>query len=436
MTEAFTRRSALAAAIAAPLSTLALPACSAKAPAAPSFNKSRLKEAGALIDDLIDKRRIPGAGMRISRHGELLFEHYAGDADMASGKSIAPDTIYRAYSMTKPVTVAAVMILIDEGMVSLDAPVAYYVPEFSDLAVFVSNDGDAVKTEPAETMRVLHLLTHTSGISNSWNPGPISALYRKAGLVSAQYAYNPEINAGLPEFAARLAKIPLEFQPGSRWLYSFSPDIAGLIVERVTEESFGTFLKKRIFDPLGMKDADFLVPADKAERLANMYSLKDEELVLAEAAAESPFLQKPYVESGSAGLLCTLADYDRFADMLAGLGESGGVRIMSEDSARTMMSPHIGPDILGDVFKQFMGFASGGSGLGMEMALGGAVLTDPAIAETPGLKGEYSWGGAASTTFFSVPDAGLSATLMTQLFPSGTLPLRDMLKTAVYKALD
>ncbi|PQA87128.1 serine hydrolase domain-containing protein [Hyphococcus luteus] len=436
MTALFTRRSTLAAAASAPLTALALPSCVAKKSPARMFDIGRLSAAGEMIDGLIESGQIPGGAVRISQHGELLFEHYAGKADIASGKNIAPDTIYRAYSMTKPVTAAAIMLLVEDNKLSLNDPVTAYVPEFSDLAVYVSQDGEKIVSEPAGVMRVAHLLTHTSGLSNSWNPGPISPLYRKAGLVSAKYVYDPEFSAGLSEFAARLGKIPLQFQPGSQWLYSISPDIAGLVVERVTGASFSAFLKERIFNPLGMEDADFYVPAPKAERLASMYALKEGSLILAEAATGSPFLTKPYAESGSAGLLCTLSDYHRFADMLAGFGEAGGARVMSRKSVRTMTAPHVGADVLGDTFQKFMGFASGGSGLGMEMALGGAVLTEPAAAEKPGLKGEYTWGGAASTTFFAVPEAGLSATLMTQLFPSGTLPLRDMLKTAVYQAMN
>ena len=435
MTALFTRRSTLAAA-SAPLAALIPSACATNNPPARTFNAARLSEAGALVDGLVDSGQIAGGAVRVSLHGELLFEHYAGKADIAAGKPIAPDTIYRAYSMTKPVTAAAVMLLVEDGKLSLDDPVAAYIPEFSDLAVFVAQEGEKTITEPAGVMRVVHLLTHTSGLANSWNPGPVSALYRKAGLISAQYAYDPAFRAGLSEVAARLGKIPLQFQPGSQWLYSLSPDIAGLIIERITGGSFSAFLKERIFGPLGMEDADFYVPAPKAERLANMYALKDGNLILAEAAAGSSFLTKPYAESGAAGLLCTLGDYHRFANMLAGLGETGGARVMNRDSVRTMTAPHVDPGVFGDTFQKFMGFASGGSGLGMEMALGGAVLTDPASAEKPGLKGEYTWGGAASTTFFAVPEVGLSATLMTQLFPSGTLPLRDMLKTAVYQAMN
>ncbi|KDA01530.1 serine hydrolase domain-containing protein [Hyphomonas oceanitis] len=395
----------------------------------------RFQGTGQFLDQLVETGQIAGGALRISQQGEVLYTHHAGKADIASGKAIRPDTIYRAYSMTKPVTAAAIMMLADEGKLSLDDPVREYVPEFSDLRVLASPDGEPVKTVPAGEMRIIHLLAHTSGLSNSWTPGPLAPLYQKAGLVSASYPYDPDFAGGLTEVARQLAEIPLQFQPGSQWLYSISPDIAGLVVERIKGQRFGAFLQEKMFDPLGMPDTGFHVPAEKAGRLAAVYALKEDKLVHQEPAESSPFLKAPYVESGSAGLVTTLDDYGRFAAMLAGLGTVNGVRVLSEDRARAMMSPHVDEAVLGPVFGRFMGFATGGSGKGMGMALGGAVLTDPAASRVPGVRGEYTWGGAASTTFIAVPEIGLEATLMTQLFPSGTLPLRDLMKKAVYDAI-
>lgn len=438
MTFFFNRRTVLAGGALAPMAALPLSAGWSPARAVAVSGKlkaKRLTAVGALLDALVSEGKVAGGSARVSVNGEAQFEHHAGAADLAANRAIAPDTIYRIYSMTKPVTAAAVMILVDDGKLSLSDPVTRFLPEFETLAVYAGEENGEIRTEPAQTMRIVDLLAHTSGISNSWNPGPIAPIYRKLGLNAGKFIHDPDMK-GLPDFAARLAQAPLQFQPGTQWLYSFSPDVAGLVVERAAEMSFGAFLKARLFEPLGMKDTDFHVPADKAGRLASMYALKDGALVLAEAAEGSPFLAKPSAESGAAGLLSTLDDYDRFAAMLAQLGRRDGVRVLREKTARTMMANHVSKDVLGQTLSKFMAFGAGGSGGGMGAALGGAVLLDPALSSKPGVKGEYTWGGAASTTFFVAPDLGLDAVLMTQLFPSGTLPLLDLLKTAVYQAVE
>ena len=435
MIESPNRRHVLGYAAAAPLAGMAGSCASPKAGLDNAPSPARLEPSGAFLDDLVESGQIAGGAMRISRNGEVLHEHFAGKADIESGRDISANTIYRAYSMTKPVTAAAIMLLVDDGRVSLQDPVAQYVPELSGLSVLGVADGETLASGPAGEMRIVHLLAHTSGLGNSWAPGPLAERYRQAGLVSTTYPYDPAFADGLSEVAARLGDIPLQFQPGTQWFYSISTDIAGLIVERVSGQSFGSYLKDRIFDPLDMPDTGFHVPAEKADRLASVYTIEGGRLSVREAAQDSPFLSKPFVESGSAGLVTTLNDYGRFAAMLAGLGRTRGVRVLSEAGARTMVSQQVESHVLGQRFSQFMDFATGGSGRGMRMALGGAVLADPTVSDVPGLRGEYTWGGAASTTFFAVPEIGLEATLMTQLFPSGTIPLRDILKQAVYKAL-
>ena len=425
------RRHVLALAAAAPIAGLA----GGCMPRRVSHVPAGLDASASFLDGLVANGRLPGGGIRISRNGEVLLEHFAGKADIGSGRDIAADTIYRAYSMTKPVTAAAIMLLVDEDKVALEDPVARHVPEFDGLSVMSMVDGEMLESGPAGEMRISHLLAHTSGLGNSWSPGPIAQRYRQTGLISTAYPYDPAFADGLPEVAKRLGEIPLQFEPGTQWFYSISTDIAGLVVERASGQSFGTFLKKRLFEPLEMPDTGFHVPTAKADRLASVYTAKTDGLSLREAAQESPFLNQPYVESGSAGLVTTLGDYGRFAAMLAGLGRTRGVRVLSEASARTMLSPQVQSKVLGARFGQFMDFATGGSGRGMSMALGGAVLADPSASDIPGVQGEYTWGGAASTTFFAVPELGLEATLMTQLFPSGTIPLRDLLKQSVYEAL-
>jgi len=433
---ALDRRRLLTAAAASPIAALSssFPPSARASIVSGKIDPKRLDSVGALLERLVNEGKIAGGAARVAINGESVFERCAGMADIASGRAIAPDTIYRLYSMTKPVTAAAVMALVDDGKLKLDDPVEKFVPEFENLTVYVGEEDGEIRTEPAQTMRIINLLTHTSGISNSWTPGPIAPIYRELGLISGKFIHDPNIN-GLADVAARMAKAPLQFQPGTQWLYSFSPDIAGLVVERASGLSFGDFLKQSIFEPLGMTDTDFHVPPEKSARLANMYSLKEDSLILAEAADGSPFLNKPSAESGASGLLSTLGDFGKFASMLARDGKLNGKRVLSKHAARQMLSSTVSTEILGESLARFMAFGAGGSGGGMGFGLCGAVLLDPALSDAPGTKGEYTWGGAASTTSFVAPQLGLDAVLMTQLFPSGTLPLLDLLKTAVYEAV-
>lgn len=399
-----------------------------------TIDSARLTAVDQLLKELVDGGKLAGASAQVAQHGRVLHESFAGVADLADARRIAPDTIFRIYSMSKPVTACAVVLLQEDGALKLDDPVSTYVPELTDMRVWLEGEGETMRTEPARPIRVQDLLTHVSGISNSWNPGPIAPLYLQAGLRAGAYIHDPAIQ-GLPDVARRMAGVPLSFQPRSRWLYSFAPDIAGLVVERASGMSFGAFLRQRIFAPLGMVDTGFHVRPDDAPRMAASYGMAQGRLALIEAAAKSPFLKPPSAESGAAGLVSTLPDYGRFAAMLAGEGVVAGTRVMSRASARLMMASHVPAEVLGGTLDQFMGFGGGGTGGGLGQALGGVVIVDAAQSKAGGVNGEYGWGGAASTTFFAAPLLGLSAVLMTQLTPSGLLPLRDRLKAAVYGAL-
>lgn len=403
-------------------------------PPAVDIDPARLGGVDALLDRLVARGLLAGASVQVAQHGRVLRERFVGQADIAAARRFGPDAILRLYSMTKPVTAAAIMMLYEDGALLLTDPVSKYVPEFAALRVHVAGEGEAMRTEPARPMRIVDLLVHTSGISNSWNPGPIAPLYVKAGLTAGTYIHDARIK-GLPDVATRMATVPLTFQPGTRWLYSFATDIAGLVVERASGMGFGAFLETRLFRPLGMTDTGFFVPPDKAGRLASNYGLKAGALQLVEAGAGSPFLNPPSAQSGAAGLLSTLGDYGRFAAMLAQGGTYRGTTILSRAGAALMMSNHVPPAILADTLERFMAVGTGGSGGGAGYALGGAVLQDVGLSHNEGVQGEYTWGGAASTTFWAAPSIGLSVVMMTQLMPSGTLPLRDWLKAAVYRAL-
>lgn len=374
----------------------------------------------ARLREFVEDGVLPFASLRVAQRGRVLTE-----AHIAGSETIGPDSIYRIYSMTKPVVAAGAVLLIEDGELTLDRPVADIVPEFADLQVL----GESEARVPARVMTVGHLLTHTCGLANSWGDARVAPLYRQSGLTAAAWMYDPEIG-GLDGFARRLGQLPLEHQPGTDWLYGYGLDIAGLVIERISGERLGDFLKRRIFDPLGMVDTGFFVPEDKAVRLAGLYTAGEGGLNRARPGAELTPLRRPLADSGSGALVSTLGDYGRFADMLANGGAVDGARIMSTDSARLMMSPWGPQDHIEPRLAQFYGGRLGGR---MGQALGGVTRLDDASG--PGSTGEYSWGGAAGTGFWATPGLGLSVTVMTQVMPAGAAPPRDALRPLIYRAL-
>lgn len=374
----------------------------------------------ARLRGLVEDGQLPFASIRIARRGTMLAE-----AHLSGSESIGPDSLYRIYSMTKPVVAAATVLLVEDGRLALEDPVAKYVPEFADLKVAA---GALDALEPARPMTVAHLLTHSCGLVNSWGDARVAPLYREAGLVAAAWMYDPAVG-GLEGFARRLSALPLEFQPGSDWVYGCGLDIAGLVVERISGQRLGAFLKRRIFDPLGMADTGFFVPEEHAGRLAGLYNARDGGIVRVADGSERSPLKRPFADAGSAGLVSTLEDYGRFADMLANGGARGDVRVMSGASARLLMTPHGAQEALLPALQRFGSYAPGSVG----QALGGITRLDDRSG--PGSAGEYAWGGAAGTGFWATPGPGLSVTLMTQLMPAAAVPARDVLRPLIYAAL-
>ncbi|WP_337186187.1 serine hydrolase domain-containing protein [Phenylobacterium sp.] len=412
-------------------------AAAAFAPAAGAraWPRARFQDVDSFLERLVSGRRVAGAAIRVARRGEVLYRRSLGLADVAHVAPLADDAIYRAYSMTKPVAAAAMLQLAEDGRLDLDAPIAKLVPELAHLSVLRAPGAGLSDVRPAaQPVTVRRLLTHTGGFTNNWSGGPVAARYTELGLIGGAWfrAGGPD---GLPDFAARLAQAPLMFEPGREWAYSLAFDLCGLVVERATGRSFGEHLQRRVFEPLGMFDTGFHVLPASAGRLTSVYTRKDGRLVLHEAADGSPFLSPPRAESGASGLVTTLEDYGRFADMIAGGGRRGAAVVLHADSVRQMTTAQVPEAVLGDALVRFSGVGSGASGAGLGFGLGGSVVVDPGAAGTPGRAGDYSWGGAASTTFFASPDLGLSAVLMTQLFPSGQIPLHDGLKAAVFADL-
>ena len=398
------------------LSVAALAACGL---AGRAFARDRFTLVMEQLRGYVEDEKLPFASIRIARHGQVLAE-----AHIPGAEAVGPGSVYRIYSMTKPVVAAGVVLLAEDGRLSLGDPVAKYVPEFASLKVL-----DAVgRREPARMMTVAQLLTHSCGLANSWGDARVAPLYRDAGLVAAKWMYDPEIG-GLAGFAKRLGAQPLEFQPGTDWAYGYGLDIAGLVVERISGERLGDYLRHRFFDPLGMDSTGFFVPESRAARLTGLYVAGEDGISRVADGSERAPLSRPFADAGSGGLVSTLDDYGRFADMLASGGTRGGVRVMAPDSVRLLTAPY-GPQApLMSSLTQFGNYEPGSVG----HALGGIVRLDDRAG--PGSAGEYAWGGAAGTGFWSTPGLGLSMTLMTQLMPVTAMPARDMLRPLVYEAL-
>lgn len=370
------------------------------------------------LQQFVDDGQLPFASLRVARQGRVLLEAHASGIEQ-----IGSESIYRIYSMTKPIVAAGIMLLVEDGRLDLQDPVANHIAEFADMKVVDSSqDGGDVATP----MNVSHLLTHACGLANSWGEGRVAPLYRDAGLIANAWMYDPEIG-GLDGFARRLGRLPLEFQPGTNWIYGYGLDIAGLIIERLSGVRLGDFLAARLFAPLGMTSTGFFVSDGRSTRLTGLYSPRGGALVPVASGVERQARVRPFADSGSAGLVSTLGDYGRFADMLANRGTAGKVRILGEDSVTTMTTPY-GPQApLADALERFGHHAPGS----VAQALGGSVRL--AGGGVPGSVGEYGWGGAAGTGFWALPHSGLSFTLMTQLMP-GSVPVREVLRPLIHAA--
>jgi len=331
--------------------------------------------------------------------------------------------------MTKPITCVAAMILHEEGRLLLTDPVSRYLPELKDLKVYVSGQGDAMKTEAQQReITIQDLMRHTAGFTYDFNPGPVPKLYHAKGILPGiDWMPCPEGVApieSLQDMVERLAKVPLVRQAGEKYEYSVSIDVLGRVVEILSGLPLDAFFQKRIFGPLGMKDTGFYVPPEKAGRLAANYAVgENAKLVTVDVPAHSRHLKKPVLVTGGAGLVSSAGDYMRFTEMLRNGGELDGVRILSPRTIDLMTLNHLPgrADI-----EEIPGYGYG---------LGFYVAEDIAKSGLVGSVGEFGWGGAASTDFWADPEEELSVVFMTQLLPWGKYPLWPQFKTLVYQAL-
>ena len=374
------------------------------------MSTSRLGRIAPVMQRWVDDGKIPGALTMIAREGRLVHFEKFGTQDVATAKPIEFDTIFRIYSMTKPITSIAVMMLYEEGHFQLGTPVSELIPAFKDMQIYTKGGADIVDAETEMTIK--HLLTHTSGlIYGGDGDHPINQRYRDANYYRGDLAY----------MASELGKIPLYHDPGAGWNYGMSTDVLGYLVEVVSGMPFAEFLKTRIFNPLRMNDTAFSVPEEKVDRYMTLYEPTEEGgiRVIENAPVSSGPLS--FFHSGGAGLQSTAADYLRFCQMLLNDGELDGERLLGRKTVELIRANHISDE--------WQPLERTGCGFG----LGFAVVTDVADTHSLGSLGTYSWGGLASTTFWIDPVEELIGVLMTQLI--GDSPFHAQFRVLTYQSI-
>jgi CubicO group peptidase (beta-lactamase class C family) len=376
-------------------------------------------------------RKIAGALTLVARRGRVAYLSPAGMMDAERQKPMAEDTIFRIYSMTKPIATVALMMLYEHSHFQLGDQVYKYIPEWRNLKVYVSGEHpDFVTKSPERDMTIRDLLTHTSGLAYGASAEvgtPVSAAYSKLKVFDLR-------RGTLKEMVQKVAELPLEFSPGNRWNYGISTDVCGYLVEVISGMSFDEYLKKYIFEPLGMVDTGFYVPPEKVGRFAANYNRDaNKKMQLVDDPANSAYLTPPTCFSGGGGLVSTMADYYRFCQMLLNGGELDGVRILGPRTIEYMTKNHLpGNQDLTDLsISAFSETANEGVGFG----LGFAVVVDLIKTQQLGSVGEYYWGGAASTIFWIDPVQELVVIFLTQLMPSNTFNFRGQLKSIIYPAI-
>jgi CubicO group peptidase (beta-lactamase class C family) len=384
------------------------------APAEVGLSAERLRRLGAVLRDEIERRRIPGAVALVARRGRVAHFEALGVRDPASSAAMQADDIFRIYSMTKPIVSVAAMMLWEEGRFLLGDPLAKYLPDFAAPKVAVESGGK-LELVPAERPITLQdLLRHTSGLTYEFRgTAPVQKLY-----MDAKTFRRDQTNA---EQAATLARLPLMYQPGTRWEYSRSTDVLGRVIEVLTGKRLGEVLTERVLRPLGMSDTDFHVPPAKQPRLAEAFP-RDPETGVAVQLVE--VREKPSFESGGGGMVSTAMDYARFLQMMLDGGTLDGVRLLSRKTVEYMTADHLGP-ITGTPDLLIPGYGFG---------LGFAVRLHAGIAQVPGSVGQYYWGGLAGTTFWVDPAEQLFALLLIQA-PGQREYYRVLFRDLVYAAI-
>jgi CubicO group peptidase (beta-lactamase class C family) len=377
----------------------------------------------------VDDGRLAGWLALVSRRGRIAHLSTQGARDLSSGAPVEADTLWRMYSMTKPITSVAAMMLYEQGAFDLRDPVARWIPSFASMRVYRGGPAAAPATRPAaEPVRVWHLLTHTAGLTYGFNHvHPVDEMYRDAG-----FEWGSPRGLDLAGAVDAWAGLPLLFEPGTEWAYSVATDVLGRLVEVISGMPLDRYFAEHVFGPLGMTEACFWVPEDKAGRLATLYGAHPVERTAVEINGTAA-LRPPAMLSGGGGVIATARDYHRFTQMLRNGGELDGIRLLGPRTLAFMTRNQLpgGADL--QTFGRPLFAETNYEGVGF--GLGFSVSLDTAAAKLIGSPGEYAWGGAASTAFWVDPAEDLTVVFLTQLLPSSTHPIRAELKALVYQAI-
>jgi len=389
------------------------------------FSSERLNRLHAAMQREVDQNELAGVVTLLARHGSVVEERAYGKRDIAGGAPMTADTIFRIFSMTKPVTGVAMMILYEEGKWRPSDPVSKFIPEFAHLKVFkgVDGSGKMILEDPVHAPTMRELMSHTAGFTYGIFGGtPVDKMYMDQHVLQSQ---------SLQDMIDKLAKTPLLYQPGTRWVYSVSQDIQGYIVEKLSGQSLPDFMQQHIFGPLRMKDTSFYVPKEKWDRFATLYGGDPDGKLVAQSAGGG-YTAQPTMPSGGGGLVSTAQDYMRFAQMLLNQGELDGVRILSQGSVALMTSNHLAPQLMTGEFSIGSETIRPGLGYGYDCA----VFTDPHEADEIVGKNTFYWLGAADTWFWVDPTNDLIFVGMTQrMFGPGQPDMEQVSRPTVYQAL-
>ena len=394
------------------------------------MDPARLDRITQHFDRYVDDGRLAGFVATVSRGGEVVYVGSGGMRDKEQGVKMTADTLFRVYSMTKPITTIAAMALFEQGAFGLNDEIAPIIGAFENPRIFTGGTEHAPSTVPSqEPIRIWHLMTHTAGLTYGFQYShTVDALYRRAG-----YEFGTPKGADLAQACADFSALPLLFEPGSSWNYSVATDVLGRLIEVITGESLDVALRRLVLDPLKMDETGFFAPEERHDRMAQLYipGAGGEAVPVPEMAAGA--LRKPTLLSGGGGLVSTPYDYRRFTAMLANGGELDGSRVIGSRTLEYMTRNHLpgGADLDSLAQDSFSETAYAGVGFG----LGFAVVFDATPGRVPTSEGSFSWGGAASTVFWVDPAEAIEVSFFTQLLPSSTYPIRPQLSQLVYSAI-